>query len=359
MQPLPQGDRFELDHGYPLDDQAADHRRLQVLMEQMQFPAESSGGATYLSVARKQALKREFIAVTRRLDPTADPAVVAKSAEVLLDDSMRQRADTESLDQIEATMEVYDQLGTTRVVTGLEALPPALVSPGPEAAIDDSDLLRLDVVSADAIRDRRTNFLYDELFVNQSHFLGRCVARPFATVHTFAPWMVTRALLVGIQRVPGTRQRLADFYPHIPVDVDALRAFTSADSDGPGLAEKDPETLCSRLSAVAPGWSELVGAMTETYCDMVRASRLRRDRPILTGLPELHQPRAGAEGLAHYAQRIRNVYRVLRDVRMTGLAFGVDPAALSPLLAALPLPPVRRPRRGQRGSRGRQRSSRY
>lgn len=318
-----------------------------------------------------QKQQRRLTTLIRRLAPDTDLDTAQAVAAVLTDQQGREQAQMQTVIYLDSPAAV-EALATRTV-------------PGPEETVGvvETPPTYTDDVVEDSYRDRARNFVATDLFAHQERSLldGR-LAAPLTSIAAFTEWLAARALIYGINRVrsytPVTtvqeqwvdasgrshiRNRpvwgapvtftalLAETYPDLQLDVDALARYARPAEDGgtTPLSETRPARLVADLYAAVPGAMDAVGRMVESYCDLVRASRPKGDDVDDPDLPNLPRPRAAKDGWHFYRYRIAHVYRVTNNAQETARAFGVRKEAMLAYLAGVGLAaPYARGRRQRR-----------
>lgn len=210
-------------------------------------------------------------------------------------------------------------------------------------AHDHDDLAKL---------DRHDNFLYWELYQHQGEWFWQWLPEPIPNFPAFAAWFLLVSLLWGYERLRGRVQVgvakvtddetgrarlvpvwspplslervLAVYYPEYRLPSrERVVAFVRKNRDILG----DPPQLLARAFAELPEMAFLVGAVAETYSDVVRAERGRGlakgIRDDLGDLPDL----LDEEDLcrlpdSELSRRALNTYRTVGNIKAVAKAFG-------------------------------------
>lgn len=164
------------------------------------------------------------------------------------------------------------------------------------------DGLYFDYNPVDPIGDRKTNFLYNDLFFNQNRKFRHSLDKSIGNFPAFAQWAAARALLYGYDRVRSYEfqeevkvtwadqwwerysgphaiwsegvsmaDTLEEYYPDSsrPGEKDAKRFVRELG----GLNLADPQEFLSQAYEYVPGLQEVTGDILQTYADVVRVER--------------------------------------------------------------------------------------
>ena len=214
-------------------------------------------------------------------------------------------------------------------------LTPVLVYPPPKGADADDGGDFTDNPPAVGEEARRGNLLYHLFTGQRQRLVGKVLAEPIDDLHTFAHWMFVRLVLYGFNRIRNFETLLRERYPQLkPINAAAVKSLARSPRDvditrdgkvyhdyAGALGIEDAQSLVSLLYHEVPHSMAVVGAITEAYCDAVRASRPPADRPEVPDLPELvpaqHQFRFS---LDKCRQRVVNLKALVGNNELVGRA---------------------------------------